>query len=91
MIRNSISFLSLLTMTTIVVFTIGCNIETDMVVKTGIGASEDSPKLIIGITIDQMRADYLHRYSPYFSEGPWQPVKIACFVLLPVCFPPEGP
>ena len=69
MIRNSISFLSLLTMTTIVVFTIGCNIETDMVVKTGIGASEDSPKLIIGITIDQMRADYLHRYSPYFSEG----------------------
>lgn len=69
MIRNPISFPSLLTITTIVVFAIGCNIETKMVVKAGAGASEDSPNLIIGITIDQMRADYLIRYSPHFSEG----------------------
>ena len=69
MIRNPISFPSLLTITTIVVFAIGCNMETKMVVKAGAGASEDSPNLIIGITIDQMRADYLNRYSPHFSEG----------------------
>lgn len=27
------------------------------------------PKLVVGIVIDQLRPDYLFRYTPYFSEG----------------------
>jgi predicted AlkP superfamily pyrophosphatase or phosphodiesterase len=27
------------------------------------------PKLVVGIVIDQLRHDYLFRYTPYFSEG----------------------
>ena len=26
--------------------------------------SDETPRLIVGITVDQMRADYLHRFSP---------------------------
>ncbi len=65
----SISLQSFIAMTSIVAFTTSCNIEADMVVKSGRGHSENPPKLIVGITIDQMRADYLHRYSSHFSEG----------------------
>ena len=45
---------------------LSCSFET----KIDIGSvSDETPKLIVGITIDQMRADYLHRFSPYFSDG----------------------
>ena len=43
-----------------------CSFETKVVVDTG---SDEMPKLLVGITVDQMRADYLHRFSPYFSDG----------------------
>ena len=43
-----------------------CNFETKVVVDAG---SYEMPKLLVGITVDQMRADYLHRFSPYFSDG----------------------
>ena len=58
---------SWVSLTTIIILAVSCNIETKMVLETGFKKS--SPKLIIGITIDQMRADYLQRYSSEFSEG----------------------
>ena len=30
--------------------------------------SEDAPKLVVGIVVDQMRQDYLTRYAPVFGE-----------------------
>jgi predicted AlkP superfamily pyrophosphatase or phosphodiesterase len=69
MIRTSNSFMSLMTVTTIIIFALGCNFETEMVVKTGTDTRGNAPKLMIGITIDQMRSDYLIRYSPHFSKG----------------------
>jgi predicted AlkP superfamily pyrophosphatase or phosphodiesterase len=43
-----------------------CNFKTKVVVNRG---SDEMPKLLVGITVDQMRSDYLHRFSPYFSDG----------------------
>ena len=45
---------------------LSCSFET----KIDIGSvSDEMPRLIVGITVDQMRADYLHRFSPHFSDG----------------------
>ena len=45
---------------------VSCSFETKVVVDTG---SNEMHKLLVGITVDQMRADYLQRFSPYFSDG----------------------
>ena len=38
--------------------------------KVVVGSTADvTPKLIVGITIDQMRADYLYRFSDHFCDG----------------------
>lgn len=32
-------------------------------------ANDYEPRIVVGITVDQMRADFLHRYYDHFSEG----------------------
>jgi predicted AlkP superfamily pyrophosphatase or phosphodiesterase len=32
-------------------------------------ASNERPKLVVGIVVDQMRQEYLHRFYPHFEEG----------------------
>ncbi len=34
-----------------------------------INSKGEAPRLIVGITVDQMRADYLHRYAEGFGDG----------------------
>lgn len=38
-------------------------------VAGGVQAAGDHPKLTVVVSIDQMRADYLQRFGPYFAEG----------------------
>ena len=38
-------------------------------VPQGVTAQNTPPKLVVAITVDQMRADYLTRYAAGFSEG----------------------
>ena len=45
----------------ILIVAVSCSVETKVVMERG---SDEMPRLIVGITIDQMRADYLHRFSP---------------------------
>src|SRR5690606_40070057 len=33
------------------------------------GSDVERPKLVVGIMVDQMRWDYLHRYSSRYGEG----------------------
>ncbi len=35
----------------------------------GLAAAEPPPRLAVVISVDQMRADYLERFRPYFTEG----------------------
>ena len=50
----------------ILIVAVSCSVETKVVMEHG---SDEMPRLIVGITVDQMRADYLHRFSPSFSDG----------------------
>ena len=34
-----------------------------------LAAAEAPPRLAVAIVVDQMRADYLERFRPYFGEG----------------------
>lgn len=53
----------------------GCTVEAD--VRVSSAPSEDTPRLVVGITVDQMRADYLTRFGVWddaetpghFGEG----------------------
>ena len=42
---------------------------SQQVSSTQLWLDRGQPKLIVGIVVDQMRADYLQRFAPNFSEG----------------------
>ena len=44
-------------------FVLGCSVRTE--VNVGNHIALDKPKLVVGITVDQMRADYLTRFGAW--------------------------
>ena len=59
-------FSGVLTATVLAGSLMSCSIDAKVVVEN---SSDVAPKLIVGITIDQMRADYLYRFSDHFCDG----------------------
>ncbi|MBU2928799.1 alkaline phosphatase PafA [Winogradskyella psychrotolerans] len=45
------------------------NTTTDVKTETSILESNDNPKLVVGIVVDQMRYDYLTRFESKFGDG----------------------
>ncbi|WP_225037030.1 alkaline phosphatase PafA [Winogradskyella sp. SM1960] len=45
------------------------NTTTDIKKKTSVLVSNDRPKLVVGIVVDQMRYDYLTRFESKFGDG----------------------
>lgn len=43
--------------------------------------SQDKPKLVVGIVVDQMRQEYLYRYSEHFGEGGFRRLMNEGFML----------
>ena len=41
-------------------------------VATAVAAAAERPRLVVVISIDQCRADYLERFAPYFGQGGFQ-------------------
>ncbi|MEO9967093.1 MAG: alkaline phosphatase PafA [Reichenbachiella sp.] len=36
---------------------------------TSVAQSQDKPKLVVGVVVDQMRYEYLHRFSNHYGDG----------------------
>lgn len=52
------------------IISISCKSQNETIVSNNkIPVSEDSPKLVIGIVVDQMRYDYLTRFYSKYGEG----------------------
>ena len=52
------------------ILSISCKSQNETVVLNNkIPVTQDNPKLIIGIVVDQMRYDYLTRFYNKYSEG----------------------
>lgn len=45
------------------------NAQSNPSLKASADRFQPRPKLVVGITVDQMRHDYLYRYWPFFGEG----------------------
>tara|TARA_B110000444_G_scaffold259903_1_gene305147 strand:+ start:813 stop:2519 length:1707 start_codon:yes stop_codon:yes gene_type:complete len=65
-IKNSLIFSAIITATILTISLLSCSVDTKVVLGTH---TDEAPKLIVGITIDQMRADYLSRFKDHFSDG----------------------
>lgn len=46
-----------------------------------VNAQSDGPKLVVGIVVDQMRQEYLYRYSEHFGEGGFRRLMDEGFML----------
>ncbi|MDW3212197.1 MAG: alkaline phosphatase PafA [Reichenbachiella sp.] len=56
----------------IIIFAIGVNVFAQ---------SQNKPKLVVGIVVDQMRQEYLYRYNEHFSEGGFKRLMSEGFML----------